>query len=140
VIRAYQQHSGNTTTGKRRSFLLYLLSLALLYPVMRFIGYKVPRKPKHIKITTQLPVGGFLVARDFILFDKGDNCWALSRKCTHLGCKLHYIETRDILECPCHQSKFHGSTGKVMAGPAQKALTLFPVVKRENSPYYIVTT
>jgi len=128
------------STVKRRNFLLSLLSLALLYPVMRFIGYKIPRKPNHIRITTQLPVGGFLLTRDFILFDKDDNCWALSRKCTHLGCSLHYIETRDILECPCHQSQFYGSTGKVMKGPAKKALTLFPVEKRESSPYYIVTT
>lgn len=127
-------------TSQRRSFLLSLLSLALFYPVMRFIGYRIPKKPNHIKIANQLPPDGFLLTRDFILFDKGDKCWAMSRKCTHLGCRLHYIETRDLLECPCHQSQFYGSTGLVVKGPAKKPLTLFPVEKRDNSPHYIVTT
>jgi cytochrome b6-f complex iron-sulfur subunit len=126
--------------GKRRSFLLYLTSLALLYPIMRFAGYSIPKKPNYVKITSQLPLTGYLITRDFILFDKGDLCWALSRKCTHLGCKLHYSETKDILECPCHQSRFHASTGDVVKGPAKKPLRVFPVEKRENSPYYIVTT
>jgi cytochrome b6-f complex iron-sulfur subunit len=126
--------------GKRRSFLLYLTSLALLYPIMRFAGYSIPKKPNYVKITSQLPLTGYLITRDFILFDKGDLCWALSRKCTHLGCKLHYSERKDILECPCHQSRFHASTGDVVKGPAKKPLRVFPVEKRENSPYYIVTT
>jgi cytochrome b6-f complex iron-sulfur subunit len=126
--------------GKRRSFLLYLTSLALLYPIMRFAGYSIPKKPNYVKITSQLPLTGYLITRDFILFDKGNLCWALSRKCTHLGCKLHYSETKDILECPCHQSRFHASTGDVVKGPAKKPLRVFPVEKRENSPYYIVTT
>ena len=126
--------------GKRRSFLLYLTSLALLYPIIRFTGYRIPKKPNYVKITSPLPLTGYLITRDFILFDKGDLCWALSRKCTHLGCKLHYSETKDILECPCHQSRFHASTGDVVKGPAKKPLMVFPVEKRENSPYYIVTT
>jgi len=139
MIRASQPHPGDTN-GKRRSFLLYLASLALFYPVMRFVGYSIPKKPSYVKITTQLPLSGYLITRDFILFDKNDLCWAISRKCTHLGCKLHYSETKDILECPCHQSRFHASTGDVVKGPAKKPLTLFPVKKREDSPYYIVTT
>jgi len=139
MIRVPQSHP-NGTNGKRRSFLLCLTSLALLYPIVRFVGYNIPKKPNYIKITSKLPLAGYLITRDFILFDKNDRCWALSRKCTHLGCKLHYSETRDILECPCHQSRFHVSTGDVVKGPAKKPLTLFPVEKRENNPYYIVTT
>ena len=134
-----QPHPRNEN-GKRRSFLLYLTSLALLYPIMRFAGYSIPRKPNYVNITSPLPLTGYLIARDFVLFDKGGLCWALSRRCTHLGCKLHYSETRDVLECPCHQSMFNASSGDVVKGPAKKPLTLFPVEKRENSPYYIVTT
>ena len=139
MIRASRPHPGDAN-GKRRSFLLYLASLALFYPVMRFVGHSIPKKPNYVKITTQLPLSGYLITRDFILFDKNDLCWAISRKCTHLGCRLHYSETKDILECPCHQSKFHASTGDVVKGPAKKPLTLFPVKKREDSPFYIVTT
>ena len=139
MIPVSQSHS-NGANGKRRSFLLYLMSLALFYPIARFVGYSIPRKPNYIKITSQLPLAGYLITRDFILFDKDGLYWALSRKCTHLGCKLHYSETNDILECPCHQSRFHASTGDVVKGPAKKPLTLFPVEKRDSSPFYIVTT
>ncbi len=125
---------------KRRIFLHSLWIFALFYPIKRFIGYTIPKKPVYVKIAAPLPVGGYLLTSDFILFDRDDNCWALSRKCTHLGCKLHYSETREILECPCHQSQFNSSTGEVVKGPAKKSLTLLPVEKRETSPYYIVTT
>jgi len=126
--------------GKRRFFIHSLWFLALLYPIIKYLGYTVPRKPVYIKITSPMPPGGFLLTSDFILFDKDDRCWALSRKCTHLGCKIHYIETRKILECPCHQSQFDSFTGKVVKGPAKRALTKLPVEKRPDSPYYIVTT
>lgn len=139
MIPASQPHPRNEN-GKRRSFLLYLTSLALLYPIIRFAGYSIPKKPNYVKITSPLPLTGYLITRDFILFDKEDLCWALSRKCTHLGCRLHYSATRDVLECPCHQSRFNASSGEVVKGPAKKPLTLFPVEKRENSPHYIVTT
>jgi len=128
------------TVKRRRSFLLYLWSLALFYPIMRFIGYTIPKKPNYVKITSPLPRGGFLVTNDFILFDRDDSHWALSRKCTHLGCKVHYSETKNILECPCHQSQFNAADGGVIKGPAKRALTVFPVEKRKKTPYYIVTT
>ncbi len=65
---------------------------------------------------------------------------ALSLKCTHLGCKLNYHEDGDILECPCHQSRFNVETGQVVQGPARKALTFLPVEKRQDDPLYVVTT
>lgn len=138
ISRSKPQHKD--ANGKRRSFLIYLTSLALFYPILRFVGYSIPKKPNYVKISTQLPLTGYIISQDFILFDKNDLCWALSRRCTHLGCKLHYSETEDILECPCHQSRFHASTGEVLKGPAKKSLTLFPVEKRDSNPYYIVTT
>jgi len=125
---------------KRRNIILQLLSTALLYPILKFAGYTVPKKPNYVKIGALLPADGVLVTRDFILFDKDGSCWALSRKCTHLGCRLHYKDAQNILECPCHQSRFHAKTGTVINGPAKKPLRQFPVEKREKSPYYIVTT
>ncbi|MBW1636754.1 MAG: Rieske (2Fe-2S) protein [Deltaproteobacteria bacterium] len=125
---------------KRRIFIHSLWFFALLYPIMKYMGYAVPRKPVFVKITTPMPQAGFLLTSGFILFDKDDKCWALSRKCTHLGCKIHYSETRKILECPCHQSQFDHVTGKVIKGPAERSLTQLPVEKRLNSPYYVVTT
>lgn len=138
---------GNTETRhakqrvkSRRTFLLWGGILALFYPVLQFVGYALPKKPIFVKITNPIPASGFLVTREFILFDKNERCWALSRKCTHLGCKLNYLEEKNILECPCHQSQFHPETGVVLKGPAKKQLSFFPVEKRDSDPLYVVQT
>jgi len=124
----------------RRTLLTFLGSLAFAYPVLQFAGFKIPRKPHYININKPVTASGFLVTTEFILFDRNSKCWALSRKCTHLGCKLNYHEDRDILECPCHQSRFNVETGEVIHGPAQKSLTFLPVEKRQDDPFYVVTT
>ncbi len=124
----------------RRTFLTFLGTLAFLYPVLQFAGFKIPKKPSYININKPIPASGFLITNDFILFDRNNKYWALSRKCTHLGCKLNYHEDRNILECPCHQSRFNVQTGEVIKGPAQTSLTFLPVEKRQEEPFYVVTT
>ncbi len=124
----------------RRTCLTFIGTLAFLYPVLQFAGFKIPKKPTYVNINKRLPLSGVLTTTDFILFDRDNKYWALSRKCTHLGCKLNYHEDRDILECPCHQSRFNVATGEVIKGPAQKSLTFFPVEKRQEEPFYVVTT
>jgi len=123
----------------RRTCLTFLGTLAFFYPVLQFAGFKIPKKPTYVNINKPVTTSGFLVTTGFILFDRDNKHWALSRKCTHLGCKLNYHEDRDILECPCHQSRFNVETGEVMKGPAQKSLTFLPVEKREDDPLYVVT-
>lgn len=118
----------------RRSLVLWLGSLAFAYPLLRFIGFKVPRKPVYVDIHKPVGTNGVIVHNNFFLFDRDQKQWALSRKCTHLGCKLNYLEELDILECPCHQSEFNAATGEVIKGPAKKTLTFYPVDKREKDP------
>lgn len=130
-----------------RKFPLHLLTrrsvlalgfFAFLYPLLRFIGFRIPRKPQRIEIARQLLPGQFLLHPHFILFVRGNNVWAVARKCTHLGCMLHYREKEDFLECPCHQSRF-SKEGQVLNGPARNPLKVYPVEKRDKSPFYIVT-
>lgn len=123
----------------RRVIIAWIGALTLSYPLLRFIGFKVPRKPIRVDIHKPAPTNGVIINQEFILFDRNDTCWALSRKCTHLGCKLNYLEELDILECPCHQSKFDPRSGAVIEGPAQHALHFYPVEKRDNDPLYVVT-
>jgi cytochrome b6-f complex iron-sulfur subunit len=124
----------------RRTCLTLLGSLAFLYPVLQFAGFKIPRKLTYININKPIPPSGYLVTTGFILFDRDNKYWALSRKCTHLGCRLNYQADKDILECPCHQSRFNVETGEVVRGPAQKPLIFLPVEKRQDEPLYVVTT
>ena len=50
---------------------------------------------------------------------------ALDGRCTHTGCTVAYQSNRGDLECPCHGSTYDLG-GKVLVGPATKAITAFP--------------
>ncbi|MDP3478798.1 MAG: ubiquinol-cytochrome c reductase iron-sulfur subunit [Desulfoprunum sp.] len=117
---------------------MILGGLALLHPILRFIGFHVPRKPLRVEVTQRLVPGKFFLSPQFILFATESKFWAVSRKCTHLGCTLNYNENEDILICPCHQSHF-SKEGLVLHGPAQNPLKIYEVEKRESSPFFIVT-
>lgn len=124
--------------GKRRGFLFLCAGLAALYPLFRFLGYSIPRKPRIIELPAPLPIGGFHVGPDYILFDNGDKTWALSRRCTHLGCTINYREKDGLLECPCHQSRY-STEGKVLHGPAEKDLARYKVERLKDNGGYIIT-
>ena len=51
---------------------------------------------------------------------------ALSRKCTHLGCTVPWVEKEKKFACPCHASAFD-ITGNVISPPAPRALDAYPV-------------
>ncbi|UCD77957.1 MAG: Rieske (2Fe-2S) protein [Desulfobacterales bacterium] len=51
---------------------------------------------------------------------------ALSRKCTHLGCTVPWVEKEKRFACPCHASAFD-ITGNVISPPAPRALDIHPV-------------
>lgn len=46
---------------------------------------------------------------------------ALSAKCTHLGCAVHWNGEERSWDCPCHASRFD-TEGKVLHGPAARPL------------------
>ncbi len=123
---------------ERRNFLMRgwnWISLAavaaLCYPLFRFINFQVPRKPKLIKVTQKLLAGDVYLAPEFALFKGKEKVWAVSRVCTHLGCRLNYSEKDKLLICPCHQSKFT-QDGERIAGPAKKDLPRFSVEKMSD--------
>lgn len=128
------------TINSRRNFLLLIISLPLIYPLVKFIGFKIPKKPVYIHINSPMSGNDYLIHDKFILYDRDNRCWALSRKCTHLGCSVQYFEKEDIIQCPCHQSIFDPYTGKVKKGPAPLPLNSFPVEKRDTEPFYVITT
>ena len=127
------------TSGERRNFLRDMMSwtgafisTALLYPLFRFAGFTVKPKPRHIKVAAPLPVSGFHAERDFILFVREEQTWAVSRTCTHLGCRINFLEDKQLIECPCHQSRFTAQ-GKRLRGPAERDLPVYEVAVQKDA-------
>jgi cytochrome b6-f complex iron-sulfur subunit len=56
---------------------------------------------------------------------------ALSRKCTHLGCTVPWVEKEMKFACPCHASAFD-ITGEVINSPAPRPLDIYPIVIENN--------
>jgi nitrite reductase/ring-hydroxylating ferredoxin subunit len=45
--------------------------------------------------------------------------FAIGNKCTHMQCTLTNGELKgELVQCPCHGSRFNVKTGKVEGGPA----------------------
>lgn len=129
-------HHQSSLSPSKRKFLIICASFAALYPIIRFLGFNVPRKPRIIEVPNTLGAGTFHTAHDFILFDDGTDAWAISRRCTHLGCSVNYHEKEKIIECPCHQSRF-ATTGEVLHGPATKNLAQYKVEKLDAGGYIV---
>ncbi|MDD5759017.1 MAG: ubiquinol-cytochrome c reductase iron-sulfur subunit [Desulfobulbaceae bacterium] len=137
-MKSMEHEAGSRRRFLRRGFGWIILG-AMAYPLFRFLGFRVPRKPVHVRIEKELGLRGFALEHEFILFANQDGAWAVSRRCTHLGCTLAFDEAARLLVCPCHHSQFDMS-GKRLAGPAQRDLAVYPVEKApEGSKGYIVT-
>ncbi|HEJ84188.1 MAG TPA: hypothetical protein ENO25_06425, partial [Desulfobacteraceae bacterium] len=123
-------HPKQPEPGRRR-FLNRLLkgsmgaaAAVLLYPLLRFTGFTVKPQPRYIVIRKDIPVGGSYTEHDFILFMFEQGPAAISRRCTHLGCRVLYRQELDLIECPCHQSRFT-LAGERIAGPAKDDLAVY---------------
>jgi glycine/D-amino acid oxidase-like deaminating enzyme/Rieske Fe-S protein len=68
-------------------------------------------------------VGGRLLA---VHRDEAGALHAVSARCTHLGCVVHFNDEETTWECPCHGSRF-GVDGRVVEGPATRPLERTPV-------------
>lgn len=99
---------------------------ALALPLLRFAGFTVKPKPRYVTVNKKLPLSGVIIEHEFFLLAAGASVRAVSRHCTHLGCRVNFRKELGIIECPCHQSRF-SPEGTRLAGPAQKNLVIFPV-------------
>jgi len=122
----------STTSGRRlalrtmaRASLLLLLA-GLLWPLRRFVRHRVAPKPRLVTIPRPTTGRDFVLHPEFILFLDRHPPYAVSRTCTHLGCKVQFIEEEGRIVCPCHQSRF-SRQGVYLSGPAKKDLPTYPV-------------
>jgi len=62
----------------------------------------------------------------FFVVRARDRVYALSARCTHLGCTVNWFGDLHIFKCPCHGSEYH-SNGVNFAGPAPRPLDRFRI-------------
>ncbi len=70
-----------------------------------------------------VPTTGVLEVRDArgYLVKVDDDVLAFSEVCTHLGCRVPYVDENGRFECPCHGSKFTRE-GDYIEGPAPRGM------------------
>jgi len=99
----------------------------LAYPVFSFMTFRktVKRKvvfhPEDQKGSVSFKEGVYLV-------QDANQIFALSARCTHLGCTLNYDAVSGRFACPCHGSLFTLS-GERISGPARRDLAKVPLKK-----------
>jgi menaquinol-cytochrome c reductase iron-sulfur subunit len=89
------------------------------------------------KITSQ--TGWIVDEREisvYILSDDGREFVAISNICTHLGCRVRWIDNTEEFFCPCHNGVFD-KQGNVLAGPPPRPLDHYQV-KVEDGQLFIL--
>jgi cytochrome b6-f complex iron-sulfur subunit len=136
------------TEPPRRSFLnklwLSLGVIALAEIVWLVVAFLRPRKPraKAGDFGTIIEVGAIdnfatgtvtaFARGHFYLSRLEDGGFlAISRRCTHLGCTVPWVEKEKSFICPCHASTFD-IRGKVINSPAPRALDLYRILIENN--------
>ncbi|MDX6200303.1 MAG: hypothetical protein QOJ79_3454 [Actinomycetota bacterium] len=82
----------------------------------------------------KVPVDGGLVVDGVVLTRDAGGVFGFSATCTHQGCTVSTVRNGRI-QCPCHGSAFHASTGAVLHGPATRPLTPVPVIVGNGNVY-----
>jgi Rieske Fe-S protein len=71
----------------------------------------------------------------YVYTDNGRDYIAMSNICTHLGCRVRWIENQKSFFCPCHNGVFD-KEGKVLSGPPPRPLDRYEL-KVEKDQLYI---
>ncbi|MFQ5717837.1 MAG: ubiquinol-cytochrome c reductase iron-sulfur subunit [Nitrospinales bacterium] len=84
-----------------------------------------------VATTDRIPPGHHINFKDLkgqeiAITNTGQEFIALSSKCTHLGCRVHWRKEQKIFFCPCHQGVFDAK-GAVLSGPPPAPLRSYKV-------------
>ncbi len=124
-----------TINRKRRRFIKGVILVTVTATAFwRFLvpGRKSVTKPLLEVKKEDIPPAGALVYKRsrVVVIRKGDEYYAMSLICTHLGCTVNV--TPDNLVCPCHGSIFDRE-GRVLKGPSNRPLDRYQVEDRGDT-------
>ena len=95
--------------------------------------------PTLFKVTVEQQTGWITNQEElsfYVLTEDGRDYIAMSNICTHLGCRVRWIDEQDQFFCPCHNAIFD-KEGLVVAGPPPRPLDRYEV-KVENNQLYVL--
>ena len=132
-------------TNSKRSFLKFMtlslgcvVGLASSWGIARFIFSGIgPKRDRELslKIYNSLKHGEpYLIPQAEAWVIKGQNLSesvALDDRCTHLGCRYKWNQSKGLFECPCHGSEFD-IRGLVLRGPATRSLPRLYLTETSN--------
>ncbi len=101
-----------------------IAALFTLWGLTRFLSPNVAemdRTARRIGHPADFPIGSKKFLPDLLAYIVRDETgfWAISARCTHLGCATSAVDWGFL--CPCHGSKFD-RYGNVLVGPAARRL------------------
>ena len=73
-----------------------------------------------------------LISEEKVFIDRDEKgIYAMSAICTHLGCRVFWMESENGYHCPCHGAKFDRA-GINIAGPAPRPLPRLEISKNKD--------
>jgi len=94
--------------------------------------------PTLFKTTVKRQTGWVVTDEEisaYLYTEEGRDYIAFSNICTHLGCRVRWINDEELFFCPCHNAVFNRD-GEVGSGPPPRALDRFEV-KVEDGQVFI---
>ena len=110
-------------------------------------GPSVGPEPRGAAIgpASAVPVGGAAAFNDprtgdtsLVIQPEAGNFLAYDAICPHQGCTVQYFPSQKRFICPCHQSEFEATTGKVISGPAPTGLAPITIAEGNDGQLYAV--
>jgi Rieske Fe-S protein len=135
---------------ERRDFMKFMVLTSLAFTVGQlWIGVqnwlrrrRGQPEVRRIAALDDVPVGGALT---FSYPSEHDVCLlvrtartqlvAYGQKCTHLSCAVRPMVREGVLQCPCHEGSFDLFSGRPIAGPPRRPLTLVRIDIRGGQIY-----
>ncbi|HIC88266.1 MAG TPA: ubiquinol-cytochrome c reductase iron-sulfur subunit [Anaerolineae bacterium] len=98
-----------------------------------------PGRPTLFRATVERKTGWVSDTVEYAVYvrtDDGQNFRALSNVCSHLGCRVRWIEDQQVFLCPCHNGRFD-QDGKVVSGPPPRPLDEVTIKIEEDQLYML---
>ena len=143
----HQEHS-NPKAVSRRTFLLVLgwgsffssMAVAALASIRCLVPDVLYEPSSQFKADRPeaYPEGMVkLIAEKNVFIDHDKNgIFAVDARCTHLGCRVEWVEDENQYHCPCHGAKFRRD-GDNFEGPAPDPLPRFYVALAKDGRVFI---